>query len=69
MTRIEEAKDIANRMYYTNGNVDSETSKKCSIIAIDFHVSKLKEIEFNYDIDLGVEIRYHESLKQEIEKL
>lgn len=35
MTPQEKARDLANRMYYVHGKIDSDMAKKCALIAVD----------------------------------
>ena len=35
MTPKQEARDLANRMYYVHGKIDSDMAKKCALIAVD----------------------------------
>jgi hypothetical protein len=35
MTPTEKAKELATKMYYTHGNINSSTAKKCALIAVD----------------------------------
>lgn len=74
MRHKEKAKELFDKFLpLVQGGYLNETyhtkAKQCALIAVYMHLEELEDIEFNYDIILGVEKHFFDEVKAEIEKL
>lgn len=69
MTAKKRAEEIIVRFLALTPNTHLSYHKQCATIVLDEIIKLIKELEFGYDRDFSIEIRWQEEIKQELQSL